>query len=123
MSSFTIFDEYYGESRERKIARLLWLWYDYHTEIHDRTFPYVEGQYGEAMILDRTYKSISNAYAGAMMRQIWNVANNNGVWSKHMTEAKNDNYRNLRVSAMVEEFQQMVIREKDLLTEVGLLIK
>lgn len=118
-----IFDEYYGESRENKIARLLWLWYDYHTEQHDRTFPYVEGQYGEAMILDRKHRSISNIYAGTMMRQIWSVANKNGVWSKHMTAAKNDSYRNLRTDVMIEDFQQMVIREGDLLTEIGLLIK
>lgn len=118
-----IFDEYYGESKETKIARLLWLWYDYHTEMHDRTFPHIKGRHGEAMIIDSMYRSMSNLYAKNQLNYIWGVSRRYGITSLEMNAAKNSSPRNLMTDAMLEDFQQTMIREEGILMEIGLLIK
>lgn len=115
--------EYFEEQRKAKIALLLWQWYDYHTEMHDRTFPHVKGRYGEAMIIDSMYRSMSNLYAKNRLNYIWEVSRRYGITSLEMNAAKNSSPRNLMTDAMLEDFQQTMIREEDLLMEIGLLIK
>lgn len=115
--------EYFEEQRKAKIAHLLWLWYDYDTEQYDRTFPHVKGRQGEAMIIDGTYRSMSKLYAKNQLSYIWGISRRYSITTLEMNIAKNNSQRNLMTDAMLEDFQQTMIREEDLLMEIGLLIK
>ncbi|MFP2985355.1 hypothetical protein KM776_11115 [Bacillus velezensis] len=72
-------------------ADMLWLWYDYHTEIFDRSLPYtVVAPDDETTAIPTRfpYTSWSNNNAQKLLNDIYWIANAHGVSAEEMFRAK-----------------------------------
>lgn len=92
-------NEYLGEfyqGEEHEKAQLLWLWYDYHTEIFDRGLwsakPF---RYDETMVVltSRLAQKESDMHVWRVRTHIYEVAKNLNISSEIMNRAKIDSYR------------------------------
>ncbi|WP_437132732.1 hypothetical protein [Bacillus atrophaeus] len=72
-------------------ADMLWLWYDYHTEIFDRSFPYtVAAPDDETAVIPTRFPYTSWSYNNAqkLLKDIYWIAKAHGVSSEEMFRAK-----------------------------------
>lgn len=103
-----------GEYIKNSFAELLWLYYDYTTEMYDRSLPHHESPHekGEAMVFPH-YRRFSDQYARQVRRFINGVAEYYGVTSEEMHHEKIRRNWQTTVSRMERfEFYQERMPEK-----------
>lgn len=77
-------------------AELLWLWYDYYTEIYDRgLWSQYHSKNDETMVLlgSPEARKLSNQNAARIRQYIYSVARHFNISDRIMFDTKNDNYR------------------------------
>jgi hypothetical protein len=77
-------------------AELLWLWYDYYTEIYDRgLWSQHTSEYDDTLVVltDPEAIKMSNQNAQRVKKYIYDIARSYNISDKIMFDMKNDNYR------------------------------
>lgn len=77
-------------------AQLIWLWYDYYTEIYDRAlWGTTAFKYDETMVVFKSYEahSLSNKNAHKLRKEIYRIALYCNIDHETMSEAKSDSFR------------------------------
>lgn len=86
----------FSMSSEYEKAQLLWLWYDYHTEIFDASLWSAKPSMSdETMTVLVSHSAISESYKNARRARdfIYEAARKKNIAISTMQTAKNDNYR------------------------------
>ncbi|MEK4025430.1 hypothetical protein [Sporosarcina sp. FSL W7-1283] len=89
-------NEYLGEfyqDEEYEKAQLLWLWYDYHTEVFDRSLWSARDETAVTLTTPLAH-SESNRNAMKIREYMYEVARRYNISSSAMHKAKTDGYRN-----------------------------
>jgi hypothetical protein len=85
------------QDKEYEQAQLLWLWYDYYTEVFDRSLWSARpSRYDETMVTltSPLAHSESNKNAMKIRNHMYEVAREYGISTEAMHKAKTDSYRN-----------------------------
>jgi len=98
-----------------KLAQMLWLWYDYHTEKYDRTLPHTPvGRWGEALVIGEEFVKLSNGYARNLYLKMKKVSFIFGIEEEFMFKAKMSDFRAVHVDKMFDQYREMIEHESDL---------
>lgn len=119
---------YFQPDEEYEKAQLLWLWYDYHTEVFDRSLwgsrPSISDATMAALTTPLSH-SKSSRNARKMRELIYAVSKEYNISEKTMREAKNDNYRNIHkiqsrmsIYLELEELKRFNFIERILLNKI-----
>lgn len=104
-----------SSTEKEKLARMLWLWYDYHTEKYDRTLPHTPvGRWGVALVTGEEFVKLSNGYARNLYLKMKKVSFIFGIEEEFMFKAKMSSYRAVHVDKMFEQYREMIEHESDL---------
>lgn len=93
-------------------AELLWLWYDYHTEIYDRslpscTYPF-KGDPTMSMATNPDDRALSGRYSASVKEQLRIVANYYKIPDLSVQRARNNNERmNARMQHRLDVFEAL----------------
>jgi len=91
-------------------AQLLWLWYDYYTEMYDRTlWSQRPSPYDETMVILDSHeaRSLSNRNAGELRKKIAEIARYYEIDNDTLNRAKSDSFRNRpKMNKRIEEYLQ-----------------
>lgn len=105
--------------KKDKMAQMLWLWYDYHTEKFDRTLPHIPfGKLGEAKVVGSESVSLSNGHARKLYIKMKQAAFILGVTKEIMFKSKMSSYRAIPVSKMFTDYETATKNESKLFEEL-----
>lgn len=91
-------------------AQLLWLWYDYHTEIYDRSlWGTAPSRHDETMVVFRSYESqsLASKNAAEIRRKIYNIAKYYNISNETMMNTKNDSFRGrMKIQVRLDMYEE-----------------
>lgn len=99
------------QNDEYEKAELLWLWYDYHTEVYDRgLWSQRPSKYDETMVMLESHdaRRLSNQNAIKLKQYIYEVAKKFNISDRIMQDSKNDNYRYAtKIQKRIDDFLEL----------------